>query len=129
MLLTLIGIAFNLILLGACLFEPQSVAKQVMEITGQFLVQSVVMFYLGLLLYGAATVVVEWRSIRIPNWKKIAYLFTFPLFVATFSLAMVVAVFGNTEWKPIKHSVALSIGDMGSVSPQELRKIRKNGKL
>ena len=44
-------------------------------------------------------------------------------------LAMVVAVFGNTEWKPIKHSVALSIGDMGSVSPQELRKIRKNGKL
>ena len=42
---------------------------------------------------------------------------------------MVLAVFGNIEWKPIKHSVALSIGDMGSVSPQELRKIRKGRKL
>lgn len=105
MLLTLIGIAFNLILLGACLFEPQSVAKQVMEITGQFLVQSVVMFYLGLLLYGAATVVVEWRSIRIPNWKKIAYLFTFPLFMFTYVPIALVALVRKVEWKPIAHGV------------------------
>ena len=47
----------------------------------------------------------------------------------SFGIAMLVAVFGNIEWKPIKHSVALSIGDMGSVSPQELRKLRKNRKL
>lgn len=71
----------------------------------------------------------EWRRIRCSRGKKIGYLFTFPFFVFTFGIAMVLAVFGNIEWKPIKHSVALSIGDMGSVSPQELRKIRKGRKL
>lgn len=42
---------------------------------------------------------------------------------------MAMAVCGNIQWKPIKHSVALSIGDMGSVSPSELGKLRKNRKL
>ena len=47
----------------------------------------------------------------------------------TFGIAMLVAVFGNIQWKPIKHSVALSIGDMGSVSSRELEKLRRNRKL
>ena len=79
-------------------------------------------------LLGAVTLLTEGRRIRCSRGKKIAYSFTFPFFVFSFGIAMLVAVFGNIEWKPIKHSVALSIGDMGSVSPQELRKLRKKQK-
>ena len=104
-------------------------APQEMGVFFGSVILSMVGSYFVMLLMGLMPLVTEWKRIYCSRAKKIGYLFTFPLFVATFSLAMVVAVFGNTEWKPIKHSVALSIGDMGSVSPQELRKIRKNGKL
>ena len=90
---------------------------------------SVVNSYATMYLLGAVTLLTEGRRIRCSRGKKIAYSFTFPFFVFSFGIAMLVAVFGNIEWKPIKHSVALSIGDMGSVSPQELRKLRKNRKL
>ena len=90
---------------------------------------SVVNSYATMYLLGAVTLLTEGRRIRCSRGKKIAYSFTFPIFVFSFGIAMLVAVFGNIEWKPIKHSVALSIGDMGSVSPQELRKLRKNRKL
>lgn len=104
-------------------------APQEMGVFFGSVILSMVGSYFVMLLMGLMPLVTEWKRIYCSRAKKIGYLFTFPLFVATFSLAMVVAVFGNTEWKPIKHSVALSIGDMGSVSPQELGKIRKNRKL
>ncbi len=40
-------------------------------------------------------------------------------------MAMLVALFGDVTWKPIHHSVALSIGDLGGASSQELPKNRK----
>ena len=119
----------SLLLNGVMFVVGVTIARKQLDIFFASVIMSAVNSYLVMLLMGLLPLVTEWRRIRCSRGKKIGYLFTFPLFVATFSLAMVVAVFGNTEWKPIKHSVALSIGDMGSVSPQELRKIRKNGKL
>ena len=78
---------------------------------------------------GALPLITEWKRIHCTPGRKIAYLFTFPFFIFSFGIAMAMGVCGNIQWKPIKHSVALSIGDMGSVSPQELGKIRKNRKL
>lgn len=69
------------------------------------------MYFLGLV-----ALLTEWDKIRCPAGKKIRYSFTFPLFVFSFGFAMAAAVFGNIEWKPIKHTAALSIGDLGSDS-------------
>ena len=69
------------------------------------------MYLMGILVLGT-----EWKNIHCSRGKKIRYSFTFPFFVYTFGLAMVVAVFGNIEWKPIKHTVALSISDIGGNS-------------
>lgn len=85
--------------------------------------------YFVMLLMGALPLITEWKRIHCTPGRKIAYLFTFPFFIFSFGIAMAMGVCGNIQWKPIKHSVALSIGDMGSVSPQELGKIRKNRKL
>ena len=61
-------------------------------------------FYLGMFLYGALTVVSEWKAIRASSWQKLAYLVTFPLFMLTYVPISVAALFQKVEWKPIRHS-------------------------
>lgn len=119
----------SLVLNGVMLVVGITSARQEMGIFFMSLAMSAVNSYATMYLMGIMTLITEWKRIRCSRGKKIAYSFTFPFFVFSFGIAMLVAVFGNIEWKPIKHSVALSIGDMGSVSPQELRKFRKNRKL
>ena len=119
----------SLLLNGVMFVVGVTIARKQLDIFFASVIMSTVNSYLVMLLMGLLPLVTEWRRIRCSRGKKIGYLFTFPFFVFTFGIAMVLAVFGNIEWKPIKHSVALSIGDMGSVSPQELRKIRKGRKL
>ena len=104
-------------------------ARNEMGIFFSSVIMSAVNCYATMYLMGIMTIITEWKRIRCSKGKIIRYSFTFPFFVFTFGIAMLVAVFSNIEWKPIKHSVALSIGDLGSVSSQDLRKIRKNRKL
>lgn len=67
-----------------------------------------VVFFMGLLV-----AITEWKKIRCPAWKKVLYAFTFPFFMLTFTAAMAAALFGSGQWKPIRHTAALSIGDLG----------------
>ncbi len=69
--------------------------------------------YLVLYLMGFMPLVTEWKKIHCTPGKKILYSFTFPLFIYSYMLAMLLAMFGNVGWKPIRHTVALSISDMG----------------
>jgi len=59
---------------------------------------------------GAFTGVCEWRKIRAGTLKKLAYLFTFPLFMISYLPVGVAAVFHNPGWKPIRHGVGRSSG-------------------
>ena len=81
--------------------------------------------YFVMFLMGAMAMATERRRIHCSKGKKALYTFTFPFFVFSFGLAMLVALFGDVTWKPIHHSVALSIGDLGGASSQELPKNRK----
>ena len=65
------------------------------------------MFFIGLV-----TTVTEWKKIRCSNFKKILYVFTFPLFMLTYIPIAFTAFFKKVEWKPIEHSVDLSIDDL-----------------
>lgn len=69
--------------------------------------------YATLYIMGLLTLITEWKNIRCPTTKKIKYSFTFPVFVFTFAIAMLLGIFGSSEWKPIRHTVAVSISDMG----------------
>ena len=119
----------SIVLNGIMLVVGITSARREMGVFFMSLTASAINSYATMYLMGILTLITEWKRIRCSRAKKIAYSFTFPFFVFSFGLAMLMAVFGNIEWKPIKHSVALSIGDMGSVSPQELGKFRKNRKL
>ena len=106
MLLTLLGIVFNAIILVACLSEPPYIAALIIDETVNFLVMAVVNFYLGLFVFGAATLITEWKQIQIPARHKVLYLFTFPIFMLTYVPISLSALVRKVEWKPIYHGVA-----------------------
>ena len=92
-------------------------ARQEMGLFFQSVASALLNSYLLMFVMGLLPLITEWKHIYCPAWKKVKYAFTYPVFVFTFGLAMLLAVFGNTEWKPIKHTVAVSIGDMGAGKP------------
>ena len=104
MLLTLVTIAFNLVVCLACWGQPSYIVREILSVSGSFLLSTVASFYLGLLLYGILTVLCEWDQIQIPTGKKFLYVFTFPLFMFTYIPISLAALVKKVEWKPIYHT-------------------------
>lgn len=67
------------------------------------LMRTVVGAYLLLLTQSILTTVTEWRHIRAKRWKKILYIFTWPIYIFTFIPIAAVATFRRVEWKETKH--------------------------
>lgn len=89
-------------------------ARQEMGIFFTSLILSGLNSYFFMYCLGLTVLVTEWKKIRCGRGRKIKYSFTFPLFLFSFGLAMLAAVFSGAEWKPIKHTAALSIGDLSN---------------
>ncbi|OUQ24939.1 N-acetylglucosaminyltransferase [Flavonifractor sp. An135] len=103
MFLTLLGILFNAIILLACLGEPAYIANQVIDTTVEFIGMAVVNFYLCLFLFGVATTLTEWKQIHVAPLQKVAYMFSFPIFMFTYIPISIAALVKKVEWKPIYH--------------------------
>lgn len=106
MLLTLLFAVFNAIICIACLGEPHYIVRLVLHTCLNFFVSSAASFYVGLFLYGMVTIISEWKQIQAQSYKKILYLFTFPVFMFTYIPISLVALVRRVEWKPIYHSAA-----------------------
>lgn len=61
------------------------------------------------------TSITQRRRIHAPVKAWVVGFLLFPLFVFTYAISMVYAVFTNIEWKPIKHTVALSADEIRNV--------------
>ena len=68
--------------------------------------------YLLLFILGLLAAITERDRIHCSKGKRILYTFTFPIFVLTFCISLAMAAFGKVVWKPVRHSVAVSIDDM-----------------
>ena len=68
--------------------------------------------YAGLYFTGLLTLITEWRRIPSRASRKILFSFTYPFFMASFMAALAVAMSGGTQWKPIRHTVAVSLGEL-----------------
>ena len=104
MLLTLAMLAFNGAVCLACMLGPEYMIPRVVQVSTQFMFGTVFNFYLGLLLYGLLTVLCEWKQIQIPGYKKILYVFTFPIFMFTYIPISLSALVRKVDWTPIYHS-------------------------
>lgn len=70
--------------------------------------------YLLLYVLGLMAAVTERSRIRCKKSKIILYTFTFPIFIFSFCISLMMAAFGKVVWKPVRHSVSVSIDEMGS---------------
>lgn len=59
--------------------------------------------YETLFIVGAVTTITEWKKINLGAFRKILYMFTFPIFMLTYIPISVVAIFKKVTWKPIEH--------------------------
>lgn len=104
MLLTLATLLFNIVMCLSCIGQSDFVIDQILSVSGRFALSTVAGFYLGLFMYGFLTVLCEWKQIHIPNYKKIMYTFTFPVFMFTYIPISLAALVKKVEWKPIYHA-------------------------
>ncbi len=85
---------------------------------GQMYLESVLTMlinsYIAVYFLGFTTLVTEWKQIKGKAYKKILYSFAFPAFVIGLGISVVKALFSNVEWKPIKHTAAISISEINS---------------
>jgi cellulose synthase/poly-beta-1,6-N-acetylglucosamine synthase-like glycosyltransferase len=72
----------------------------------------VLVAYAVMLFNGALLVLCEHKRIRCSLIKQILYIFTLPIFMTTFVPIIYVALFKKVDWRPIRHTQALSIEDM-----------------
>ncbi len=68
--------------------------------------------YMTFFLMGILSIITEWKYINSTKFKKIFYLFTFPVFMLTWIPIGLVAVFKKVEWFPIQHNVVKDIDDI-----------------
>lgn len=76
------------------------------------LLESLANLYLTLFAIGAITTASEWHRIHAPVYKKVLYMFTFPLFMFTYVPISAAALFKKVEWKPITHTKARKLSEI-----------------
>lgn len=87
-------------------------SKSGIEMVVQSLLATGCYTYVLFFTLGAITVCTEWKKIHANPFKKIAYLFTFPIFMLTYIPITLVALFKRVEWTPIYHNEAKSLSDV-----------------
>ena len=111
-LLTLAMLLFNS---GALAYAVWAGKKYLFFLTLFEVTNTLLSIYFSLFLFGLITTITEWSSIHCSGWKKIVYLFTFPVFILTYIPIAVAALRRNVTWKPIRHSIACSSQDICAV--------------
>ena len=101
--LTVVAIVFNLLMLGCFASQPHFVSYLIVVQASRYLALAVINYYIGLMLYGGLTVACEWKRIRTSSWKKVQYLWAFPLFMATYIPITFAALKRNVGWTHIAH--------------------------
>ncbi len=105
-LLTLLTIALNSVfgIAGVLLGHPLWT-----DVTMEAVLGNIVSVYSSLFFFGLVTTITEWRRIHCEWYKKICYLFTFPIFTFTYVPIAIVALFKKVTWVPIRHTVVKSV--------------------
>lgn len=65
---------------------------------------------------GLLTTLTEWKRINAKAFHKIGYVFTYPLFIASYIPIAVCALFTNVTWVPIKHTISLGVETVKQIS-------------
>ncbi len=109
LLLLSVGINIGFLTIGLINIE---IYPEIIRETSSALLMSFINSYTVLFVIGLITTITEWKQINLIAWKRIEYMFTFPIFIFTYISISIVALFRKIEWKPITHSIAKSIEEV-----------------
>lgn len=110
MFITFLGILVNAGVLIFSLFSDSSV--YMISFALRSLINTLGIFYLTFLFFGFLTLITEWKNICAVKWKRIVYVFAFPIFILTYIPIALCALRKKVEWKPIVHSIDKSIEEV-----------------
>lgn len=105
-LVTLGVLALALFACLSSLAQPAFITYRVLRMLGRIIWMTIKGISFSLFLFGAVTMLSEWKKIDGPAWKKIVFMFTFPLFMLTYIPISLAALVNKVEWKPIRHGLA-----------------------
>lgn len=108
MLLTLLSVLLNVVAIPIGIITNAPETSALIQAT----IQTFANFYGLFFILSLLTTITEWSRIHSVWYKKIAYLFTFPVFMITYVFIAVVALFKKVEWKPIKHTVIKTVEEI-----------------
>lgn len=95
---TVATVVDTVMLILIAIFSTSALPHALLYVLYILLSSYILFFFAGLL-----CVICEWRRIHTKTYKKILYLFTFPIFMATYIPVTLAAIFSKTEWKHIEH--------------------------
>ena len=81
----------------------------VFDMAAYQVINTILSVYTSLFLFGTVTTITEWNQIHCVWYKKIMYLFTFPIFMFTYIPIAICALFKKVQWTPIQHSVCKNL--------------------
>lgn len=119
LLITLLSITINAVFLAFGISEGGILGTKIIKTTFEALSDSITNFYLVFFGVGLLTTITEWKNIYCQTWKKILYVFTFPIFMFTYMPIAIAALFKKVCWKPIVHSNAVSLDEIRRNMPRE----------
>ena len=105
--LTVFGVLCNVVALTV-----GAVAGKDVSAAAGSLLWAAVNGYLLLFFVGLVTLVSEWKQIHCRPLLKILYLFTFPVFQATYIPISLAALVTRVEWKPIIHKEVRTLAEV-----------------
>ena len=98
--LAMVSLLLQGMMLICAFMKGSGMAAAVMNMMNGILRGYACFFGMGLL-----TTVTEWKRIDTNAFRKLLYVFTFPLFMATYLPVACAALFTNVSWTPISHTV------------------------
>ncbi len=115
-ILTVVGIVCNIYISMLSILAGKGLWVS-LESNLEFIRNSYLMMYT----IGLITTITEWKQIHTSSLKKIAYTFTFPLFMATYVPISFVAFFKKVEWKPIEHTKVKTLDEVVATNKIAIR--------
>lgn len=76
------------------------------------LCESAISAYLMFFIIGCVTTISEWNKIYCPDFKKVLYIFTFPIYCFTSIPISMIALFKKVEWKHIQHNESKTLNEV-----------------
>ncbi len=113
--LTLIGMIANIMALALNITNATAVKTILYSLLG-----SIENIYITVFITGIITVITEWKKIYCPTFKKILYMFTFPIFMLTYIPIFISAIFTKVEWKQIEHTKNVNLSSICRIKQTDL---------